>query len=569
VRRPMLRWAIAFVILAVVASTQAMAGSPGPLDRTTRYSTTTGKVSPDARGAAPAQHISRARATAIQNALLRLRDRSAARALKSQANGVAALPRPRVTETRSEGAESEFHGSPSAVVVGRNNANTTAGVSTIAEPAAANDGVRVFMTANWYASYSTTGGASWNTVPIPAGGSSAPVFCCDSDVIYDKARGVTFWSAMYIRPIPNTNPLQVFNAETRIFVIRNIPSSGSSSGASCSYTFDPDGANNNVVADYPHLGLSNDFLYLTTNELEGDNLGGDWLQARVRRIPLDAMVDCTTVIPNTFIYNSSSPGQRVFVPVSGAHETMYWGQLESCSTITGGQSCSAFRIYSWPEASASPTSVLKAISSSIHRNPDCRGGTNNTDWLERSTSFSAAGFRIRGAAGKNLISFFWNAAPNGASRPQAYARGAVFRESDKVLVSQPDVFNSGTCFGYPNVGANDRGDLGLVVAFGGKAGGGGSAVRTLVGVRDDITTGAPFGSTLNTVATGTHNPADARFGDYFTIHAQEPCGLFWNATAYALSGGTSAANVNDRYVEFGRGRDGKCYTGWRDFTRVP
>jgi hypothetical protein len=452
-------------------------------------------------------------------------------------------------------------------VVGRNNANTTPGVGTVPEPAAANDGVRVFMTGNWYASYSVNGGTSWNTVTIPAGGSAAPVFCCDSDVIYDKARGVTFWSQMYIRPIPNTNPTQIFNAEVRIRVIRNIPSSGSSSGQSCSYTIDPDGAANNVVTDYPHLGLSNDFLYLTTNELEGDNLGGDWLQAKVRRFNIDQMVDCVTSATNTFTYNSASPGQRVFVPASGATETMYWGQLESCAAVTGGASCTAFRVYSWPETAAAPTSVLKAISSSRHVNPDCRGGTNNTDWIERGTAWSQGGFRMRGAVGKGLLSFFWNATPNGASRPQAYVRGAVFRESDKTLLSQPDIFNGGFCFGFPNVAANWRGDLGLVVGAGGKAGGAGTAVHTDIGIRDDLTTGA-FGSLTN-VTSATHNPSDARFGDYFSIQAQSPCGLFWSATAYSLNGGAAAANVNDRYVEFGRGRDNKCYAGWRNYTKTP
>jgi hypothetical protein len=71
------------------------------------------------------------------------------------------------------------------------------------------------------------------------------------------------------------------------------------------------------------------------------------------------------------------------------------------------------------------------------------------------------------------------------------------------------------------------------------------------------------------VASGTHNPADNRYGDYVSVRQHEPCDLFFNATSYALSGGTAATNVNARYVEFGRNRDNRCYIGWRNAIRTP
>jgi hypothetical protein len=53
------------------------------------------------------------------------------------------------------------------------------------------------------------------------------------------------------------------------------------------------------------------------------------------------------------------------------------------------------------------------------------------------------------------------------------------------------------------------------------------------------------------------------------VHPQEPCRLFFNATNYALSGGLSIANVNSRYIEFGRGRDQKCYDRWKSVFATP
>jgi hypothetical protein len=60
----------------------------------------------------------------------------------------------------------------------------------------------------------------------------------------------------------------------------------------------------------------------------------------------------------------------------------------------------------------------------------------------------------------------------------------------------------------------------------------------------------------------THNPT--RFGDYFTVRRQAPCGEYFAATGYGFSGGTALGNVVAVYTEFGRGRDQQCYLAWRN-----
>ena len=78
----------------------------------------------------------------------------------------------------------------------------------------------------------------------------------------------------------------------------------------------------------------------------------------------------------------------------------------------------------------------------------------------------------------------------------------------------------------------------------------------------------PFGP-FTTVAAGTHNPANQRFGDYFTMQQLEPCDLYMTASSYVLNGGTAPANVDHHYVVFGRNRDRACFDRWNEPTTVP
>ena len=66
-------------------------------------------------------------------------------------------------------------------------------MSTIDEPAAANNGNLVFYTGNWYAARSTNGGASWTYVDPYADMSD---FCCDQDVIYSPNYGIFIWDRL-------------------------------------------------------------------------------------------------------------------------------------------------------------------------------------------------------------------------------------------------------------------------------------------------------------------------------------------------------------------------------------
>jgi len=269
------------------------------------------------------------------------------------------------------------------------------------------------------------------------------------------------------------------------------------------------------------------------------------------------MADCVGTTTTTFSWPFSNEGQRVWRPVEGANakETMYWMHLVNSTTA---------RIFSWPETAAIPTNVTRAISPSTFGDPDCRGGVGNFDWID-DVSAGIFGFGNRGAVGHDRVAWYWQVAADTAiGHNQGHIHAAVFSLGTFVLLAQPHIFNTNFCYGNPNVSANKEGDLGITLSFGGKAGGGGTAAQSAVGIDDDFTAGIGVFGSLVTTATGTHNRSDSRFGDYFTIHPYEPCEKWFTATNYSLLNGATASNVNSRYVEFGRRRSFRCYDAYRN-----
>ena len=429
-------------------------------------------------------------------------------------------------------------------MIGRNRRNTQAdntSNSTLAEPVTIDDGRAVLYGGNWHFEYSLNRGATWFNVPIPSGPADAPDGCCDPDIVYDRARGLTIWSYLYM----NSGGT---NGAVRFYVRRNVWDTHA-----CSYTIDPAAGANNLVPDYPHLGLSNDFLYLTVN-----NVGAGTNSAQVYRLSLNDIGECGAVSGSVYTYNWSY-GQRVFVPVEGAKEIMYWGAMVDSND---------FRVYSWPENSGTISEYTRAVNVSNFTNPDCRGGVGNYDFIERDTAWDIRGFRMRGAVGPNGLLFLWNVGSDG-SHPQGHVHSALFRESDLAVIGQPHIWSSGYCVGYPALSVNDRGDYGLSIAAGGQSGGGGSAAQGYVSIDDDFTSGAGRFDAIYRTASGTHNRSDSRFGDYFSVRRDVPCGNWFAATNYSLNNGSSSTNVNARYVNFGRGRDYGCYIGWTFRSRQP
>jgi hypothetical protein len=537
--------AVGALLLPIGGAAREDVGSAEP-----RYATDAGTVAPSPPTAERQPPGARAESRRLYERLIGMRRALAA---KAAARPQAPAPIREISlDPTSPQAETRFHGSPAAFIA-TTKENTLADdvgkASQVTEPSAVNEGRHVTMAGNWYRSRSGNQGTTWTNIAIPAGPATAPTFCCDIDTLYDASRAVTFQSLFYFRDFdadPNPD-----NGVVRIMVRRQ-----PNLAENCSYDIDPDGASDNVLPDFPHIALSNDYLYLSTNELT--NGGGQ--TAKVRRFNVDQLADCVDATTNTFSLPSATIGQRVLRPVEGAKETMYWAAL------LGSASSTTMRLFKWPETSASVTSQDIALGeTSLFGDTDCRGGTNNTDWWDPLTA-SVTGFELVGAVGGNTITFVWDA-KGGAGHTQGHVHGLKLRESP-TIVKTADIayFNSGFCIGYPAIASNERGDFGLSLAAGGKSGGAGPAVQAWVGLDDDL----DGGTTDFVVArSGTHNPANGRYGDYFTVHQHEPCDQFFTGTNYVFTGGGAAPNVDALYVTFGRGREKPCFDGWTDEDRVP
>jgi hypothetical protein len=416
-----------------------------------------------------------------------------------------------------------------ALSITRNNRNAVAQFlgDLLAEPAAATDGSEVFFGGNTYFSRSLNNGANWTYEAIPGGPADAPNPCCDLDAVHHNGLDTTFISVLYLNSARN-------NGVVRIFVRRGTIAGG----ADCSYDIDP-GGSSPLTPDYPHIAVSNNFVYLTTN-----NLSPNWTGAQIRRFNASQMANCQQSVATTTINYVGTDGQRVLVPVENASTNMYFGL---------NRSANLFRILRLPESSSTLTPFDRTLSHGTNfpqSDPDCRGGVGDHNWM--SLAVDITGFDLRGAiVPGNRLWFMWNAG-NDFSHPYAHLHSAIFSEPGLATLASPSVWSSTECFAYPALGANSSGEFGLTFAAGGRAGGGGSAAQGAVAVDDSQSAGNTF-PTFTVTAAASHNPLDERFGDYFTIRPNNKCfGSYgWGATNYGLAfGNTRSSNVNARYVEF-------------------
>jgi hypothetical protein len=422
--------------------------------------------------------------------------------------------------------------SPGSLLIGRNSIYNVVGdgQSTTAEPSIANSGAQWVGMQNWSRAYSNNSGSTWTAIPDDTGPADAPFFCCDQDAVHDHGRDVSIYSILFLSSNQLTGAVKLY--------VRNATNTGNR----CTYTVDP-GAG--FLLDYPHLGLGNNFLYLTANVIQN---GNSWTGARIYRFNLDQVATCGAVSPNIINW-TGSVGQVVWTPARSTTDTMYMVTIENTTQN---------RYFKWQENSTSMTSTLITIGSSNYGQATCTGGTGNQNWMKDPLSTASVGFQVRSALaqdhGVQYLATYYTVNANGTARPQAYAAGAIVQTSNMTLLNRADIFSSTTCFGFPDVAANSRGDLGLTIASGSSTTGGG-AVQGYVGISDDYSRGSTRGffGTVTLVASGNTNPT--RYGDFLTARVQEPVDVAFIASSYADNSGVP----NTRFVEFLRQRYQQAY----------
>jgi hypothetical protein len=441
------------------------------------------------------------------------------------------------------GDEVGYPGNPAdfKILVNRKNTRANAaGGSTLAEPAMVQRGLYMFAAGNLtHAEFSPDRGNSWFDRVLPGGPADAPNLWGDQYIVSDDSSKVIFHAALYLNSAFN-------DGVVRIFVRRTIQQAG----YNCAYDIRP--FNGTSLPDFPKLALTKRYLYLTTNNV------GAAAYAQIARFPIEALANCASVSYDFYNQPFSTYGQRVWVPASGAQnsERMYWVQHDNSTTM---------RIFWWPESGTTIFNVTRSLPASNFTDANCASGANNVDWIQGGIPTGIYGFvhRVVMAPGANegpgVLATFWNSNAVGDAT-QLHIRSAIFDLGTLNLIAQPHIFNNSYCYGYPDVTANQRGDLGISLARSGRPGGSNEAVNGRVAIDDEFTPGLGFFQTTFPIATGTHNPS--RWGDYTSIKAYPSCEKWFTVATWALDGGTSLANVNSRTANFGRNQSLYCYDNW-------
>jgi hypothetical protein len=267
--------------------------------------------------------------------------------------------------------------------------------STIDEPSLANNGPIVFYTRNWYAARSTTSGSTWQFVnPF-----TMSDFCCDQDVVFDKNHEIFLW---YRQGVQNSN------GENRFML-------GVSKDALTwtFYSIAPVTFNTrwrNQWFDYPHLALSNNKLWITSNMFKQD---GTFARTVISSWNL-AQLSAGSTAQFQYYFETQ---EFNFTPVQGATSTMYWAVHHSNTQM---------KLYKWPETSSTINSALVNVpawtfgfrGTMVCTSPD------NLNWCARSDSRITGGWVTNGVLG-----FLWNA-NQGSGFPYPYVNVATFREAD-------------------------------------------------------------------------------------------------------------------------------------------
>jgi len=426
-------------------------------------------------------------------------------------------PKPRTNEPASQ-IDPKV---PGTVTIWRNRTIVPpAGFSSdINEPSVAANGRYAFYTGNWYAARTANAGATWvNIDPFADMGGLQGDFCCDQDVIFDKSRNMMIW---YRQGLKNRQA----NGTNRIRLGRSLD------GGVTWVFYDilptsVNGAWTNQWFDYPHIALSTNYLYFTSNMF---NNADAYQRSVLVRISLDGLRAAAGINLPSWTQTGGT-----WAPVQGATDMMYIGRHETNAS---------FRIYTQSEANVLLGSALRAIpawdTAGVHSCP-LPSGENP---CARSDNRPLSGWVSHT---KQEVGFFWNA-PSGVGFPFPYVNSAVFFKGSLNAKYRPFIFNGGFAWHYAAASPNARGDVGIA-AF---SMGGGTFPKVWVGMDDDFN-GQPPGWDVVTVATSTVGPGSNTWGDYLRVRPYSPTDLGWAATGYVpIAGGISSP----RYFIWSRERD--------------
>jgi hypothetical protein len=415
---------------------------------------------------------------------------------------------------------------PPSVIFNVNNGLGING-STTAEPSgAATGGGVVFVSANWFASYSTDGGRTFTQLnPTTIFPNDVVGFCCDQIVQYVPSidRFVWLLQGNGYR-LATASPTDIINSRGTAWTYWNLTPQVFREPTSTSF-------------DYPDLSVGNNALYISWDSQRSTASG-----FQVARTSLAGLQAGGTI---TLDYTDPANG-----PLS-----ITWGDHLTQNTLdeifwAGHNGNNKLRVFSLAEGSN--TYFWRDIGiSSWANNAPTSTTPDGQDWLAKN--FNGPGgntFPRNGIIGAtrsaNQLWFAWSAGTDSNFKQPHVEMVTLDRNNNFSKSQQVQIWNNSYAFAYPALATNAcTGEVGLSFEYGGN----GNYENHVVGFWGDfvayITTGSDVGTN--------------RFGDYVTIRQvpateSDPGNLF-AAFGYGLnkvpSPGTGT-NTDIRYVQFGR-----------------
>lgn len=428
----------------------------------------------------------------------------------------------------STGTQKAPLGDPPAIVFNVNNSVGITNGSTTAEPSGgATGGGVVFITSNWFAAYSTDGGATFTRLnPTTVFPADAVGFCCDQIVQYVPSIDRFIWFLQ-------GNGYRLASASPA-----DIISSGGTAWTYWNLTPQIFGQPNGTGFDYPDLSVGDNHIYMSWDAGAGCPPGctGGFQVARTSLAGLLAGGTITIEFTNP------------------SHGPMAWGSHLMQDTgneifWAGHNDNSHMRIFSL--AQGSNTYFWRDVGiSSWANNAPTSTTPDGQDWLAKN--FNGPGgnsFPRNGVIGSTRVSnqlwFAWTAGTD-SNFQQPHVEMVTLDRSNFSVIRQVQIWNNSYAFAYPALATNFcTGEVGLSLEFGGN----GNYENHVVGFWGDfmvyITTGSNVGTT--------------RYGDYVTIRqapatSADPGNLF-DAFGYGLKsvpppGGGTQTDIH--FVVFGR-----------------
>ena len=401
-------------------------------------------------------------------------------------------------------------------------AESSTSTSNVLEPTTAQYGNKILYTGNWFAAKSIDGGTTFTyinpyTAFTPPSGMN---FCCDQEVIYDRTRGMWIWSLLYINPT-------VTGGANRIALSTDL-------NTWWYYDFN---YSTTELPDYPHLRLTDNFVYWTTNQF---NPG--FRATRILRLPLTDMR-----FAKGFGYGWWETGDVFNFVVAknwGLQSTVYFAS----NYILAGP-YNNIRVYTWQETSGTIYGADIEVSAWNWSPFTCTApdGTNPCGRMDdRILGAAITNWGAPGVSDK-VLWLSWNAAPI-SGRAMVYTYVVKINANNWSLIGYADIYNGSYAWGYTAISPNDRGHLGLATnQLGGTA-----YTAFYVSLYDDYTPSPPPGWQVWAVGVGNQGPSDAKWGDYNCVDRNYPKGFQWIASGHHK---LTTDAVRPWFARFGRFRD--------------